>query len=105
MAQLDEEELLFLENIKNDAPKQQLIKIEQYVRTHSYYDMKNKEVVALKNGKSINEKMYICKQRIDELKDKNSELDVQLEDKKRAGVCADFATITIALLRKAGFLS
>jgi transglutaminase-like putative cysteine protease len=105
IAQLDEEELLFLDSIKNDTPKQQLIKIEQYVRKHSFYDKNNNDVANLKAKKSIDEKMYVCKKRIDELKEKKIEISSELEDKKRAGVCADFATITIAMLRQAGFLS
>lgn len=104
IVQLDEEELLFLDSIKNDTPKQKLIKIEQYVRTHSFYDQDNKEVMEVKRGKSLDERMYICSRRVEELKDKNPELTPQLEGKKWAGVCADFANITVAMLRKAGFL-
>jgi hypothetical protein len=105
IAQPDEEELLFLDSIKNDAPKKKLIKIEQYVRKHSFYDENNKEVANLKSKKSIDEKIYVCKKRIDELKEKKSELALDVEEKKRAGVCADFATISAVLLRKAGFIS
>ncbi|MFA6255823.1 MAG: hypothetical protein WC606_01445 [Candidatus Absconditabacterales bacterium] len=105
VSQLDEEELLFLDSIKNDAPKQKLIKIEQYVRNHSFYDRNNKEVMNLKAKKSMDEKIYIYKKRIEELKETKTELADSLEGKKRAGVCTDFALISATMLRKAGFLS
>jgi hypothetical protein len=84
VSQLDEEELLFLDSIKNDAPKQKLIKIEQYVRNHSFYDRNNKEVMNLKAKKSMDEKIYIYKKRIEELKETKTELADSLEGKKRA---------------------
>lgn len=105
IAQLDEEELMFLDSIKNETPKQKLIKIEQYVRQHSFYDRNNKEVEEYKTEKSIDERMYVSQKRIEELIEKNPGLVSDLENKKRAGVCADFANITAAMLRKAWFLS
>ena len=105
ITQMDEEELLFLDSIKGNTPKEKLILIEKYVRNHSFYDMDNKEVIDLKEDKSIDERTYVCQKRIDELKAKKPELASQLENKKRAGVCADFATITVSMLRQAGFLS
>lgn len=99
---LDEEELFFIESIQSLSIKEKLIKIEQYVRDHSFYDRDNKEVMDIKTGKSLDEKLYICKQRIAELKANKPELLEQLTNKKWAGVCADFAIITMAMMRQAG---
>jgi len=79
--------------------------IERFVRDISYYDFDNKEVIDLKRGKSLEEKMYIMEQRVEELKSRNPESAEKLKNKKHAGVCADFALTTATLLRKAGFLS
>ena len=94
---------LFLESIKNQTPKEQVIDIEKFIRTISYYDMKNGEVMPIKRGTLPDERFEIMSTRIDELKEKTP--DESLQGKLYAGVCADFAVLASATLREAGFLS
>ena len=105
VAELPEECEIFLDSIKEKSPKEQVVLIERWVRDMCYYDNKNREVMALKRGKGLEEKMFVMEQRLDELKAKNLDLAEKFKNKKYAGVCADFTIITAALLRKAGFLS
>jgi translation initiation factor 1 (eIF-1/SUI1) len=93
----------FVESIKNLPPKQRTIEIEKFVREIGYYDDGNKEVMDLKNNKSTEEKLYIMQTRLDELKEKDEKLN-KLSHKRYAGVCADFAMLTTAILRKAEIL-
>ncbi|MFA5886976.1 MAG: transglutaminase domain-containing protein [Patescibacteria group bacterium] len=102
LAELPEETDLFIESIKNKDPKEQVMAIENFVRQVSYYDKKNREVSPLKTGASLEDRFSIMESRVDELREKNK---ISLEGKKYAGVCADFAMLTSALLRKAGFPS
>jgi hypothetical protein len=44
----DTETDFFLSSLKSLPLKEQLMKIEQYVREHAFYDMKNKETKELK---------------------------------------------------------
>ncbi len=106
LCNISDDSKLFLQSISTLSPKQKIITIEQYVRDKSFYDYGNKEVMDIKRWKSIEEKNYICEQRIDELQQRKPELKNILDWKKRAGVCADFATILIGeLLREAWFVS
>jgi len=101
----DRETDFFLTSLKTLPLDQQLTNIEQYVRQHAFYDMKNAEVNGLKFQKPNQERLFICEQRIQQLTTEHPELATQLQGKKRAGVCADFALITTAMLRQAGILA
>lgn len=105
IADLPEEIDLFLMGIKSYSPKEQVIAIEQFVRELGYYDMKNGEMLNLKQGKSLEERFGIMETRIAELAEVSPEQAKRLEGKKYAGVCADFAVLTAAILRRAGFVS
>jgi len=96
---------VFIEQIWDKPPKEQLILTERFVRDLSYYDFDNAEVIKLKAGKSIEEQIYIMEQRMEELKKNDWELEEKLKNKKFAGVCADFAVLTTAILRELGFVS
>lgn len=99
---LDAELELFLQSIENKSLKEKVIAIESFVRDIGYYDFDNREVMEEKRGKSIEEKLYISKLRMDALRDNNKELAELTKNKIYAGVCADFTNITVELLRKAG---
>jgi hypothetical protein len=105
LAPLPEEIDLFLMGIKDREPKEQVQAIEQFVRSVSYYDMKNGEVIGLKRDKPLEERLEIMEARVDELKEKDEKNKEALAGKKYAGVCADFAVLAAAILRKAGFAS
>jgi hypothetical protein len=84
------------------TPKEQVIEIERYVRAIGYYDTKNEETVPAKQGKTLGDKFFLAEMRAEELRSNGQP---GLEGKRFAGVCADYAGITCALLRKAGFPS
>jgi hypothetical protein len=87
---------------KSLTPKEQVEDIENFVREVGYYDTNNQETLAAKQGKKLEDKFFLAEARILELRANGTP---GLENKKIAGVCADYASITSALLRKAGFLS
>ncbi len=93
---------LFLESINNKEPKEKVLLIEEFVRSICHYDMKNGEMMAIKKGKSIEEKLDLMEARVEELKQNGQG---NLSGKKYAGVCADFALLSTAILRQAGFIS
>jgi len=101
ISDLPDEAELFLSQIKDKSPKDKVIAIENFVRKIGYYDFDNGEVLSLKRDKSLEEQFYIMRQRAEELKEKGE----QLGGKKFAGVCDDFANLTLAMLREAGFVS
>jgi hypothetical protein len=103
IVELPDEIELFIEKIKDKDPRERVESIESFVRSICHYDMKNKEVTSLKNGKSFEELLSIMEDRMYELKEVDS--GKSLSGKKYAGVCADFAVLTTAILRKAGFMS
>jgi len=105
IAEFPEEIDLFLEQIKTKNPKEQVQAIEQFVRFISYYDMKNAEMMGLKRGKTLDERLEIMRTRIDELRERGNINKEVLQNKMYAGVCADFAVLTAAILRRAGFIS
>jgi hypothetical protein len=93
----------FLDGIKNLSPLSKLIEIEKFARRISYYDFDNKEVMSLKSGKGNDERLAIMEMRMSEISAKQS--DNSVIGTKYAGVCADFAVLTTAMLREAGFVS
>lgn len=96
------EDLQFLINsLKDSSPKEKIIAIETYVRENSHYDDNNKETLDLKRGKNITEIIDIMEFRAQELKERGD----NKTHKKYAGVCADFALLTSALLREANIAS
>ncbi len=105
LCDLPEELDMFIESISDRTPKEKVFAIEKFVKDMSYYDFDNAEAAPLKRGKSLEEKMMLMEERMDELKEKKPEYAAQLADKKFAGVCADFGLITAALLRRAGIVS
>ncbi len=92
---------IFIKSIENKSPKEKVLAIENYVKNNGYYDKDNQEISDLKKGKSIDEIIYVMELRAQELQ----ENDKNKNQKKYAGVCADFAILTTALLRKAGIAS
>jgi transglutaminase-like putative cysteine protease len=92
---------IFINSISNLSPIEKLIAIEDYVRKISYYDFNNRDVQALKLGKSNDERLSIMRSRLENLSGKG----VDIQGKMFAGVCADFAVLTTSLLRKSGFVS
>lgn len=101
IADLPEDLGLFVNSLNSLSPKERVIEIENFVRTNSYYDFKNGETTALKNNKNITEIIDIMELRAQELKERGEETN----GKKYAGLCADFALLTTALLRQANFAS
>ncbi len=92
---------IFIASIKGLSPVNQLIEIEEMVRAVSFYDMNNKESMEGKYGKGNDEKLFIMRSRMEELNERG----VASSGKMFAGVCADFAMLTTAMLREAGFVS
>ncbi|MFO1463120.1 MAG: HEAT repeat domain-containing protein [bacterium] len=82
------------------APKEKVLRIQAMVRELGWYDKKNDEVSSQKVGRPVAEQIFFSEQRLAELRKK----DPSIPAKKRfAGVCSDFALITAAMLREAGF--
>ncbi len=104
LATFSDEENLFISSLESLEPKEKVIAIEEYVRKLGFYDFDNGEISNLKRGKSPDEQIAIMEARIEELK-KDPKKAGELSGKKYAGVCADFALVTVSLLRKAGILS
>jgi len=104
IARLPSELKAFLNSIAELAPVEKLEAIEDFVRAVSYYDFNNREMQKEKQGKGADEVIKIMAERLKELEKKaKPEEKGQLTGKKFAGVCADFAKLTTALLREAGF--
>ena len=101
---LPEEVKLFLASIEALPPKEKITAIESFVRQIGYYDYKNGEVRGLKSEKSADDRLAIMEARTDELR-MGGDLAEKVRGKKYSGVCADFALLTTAILREAGFLS
>ncbi|MFZ5392027.1 MAG: transglutaminase-like domain-containing protein [Patescibacteria group bacterium] len=93
-----------LEKIELLSPKGKVEAIEEFVKKIGYYDMKNAETLEDKNDITLDERLILMKSRMDSLK-KNPKMAGKLEKKFVAGVCADYALLTVALLRKAGFMA
>ncbi|MFO1463578.1 MAG: hypothetical protein U1F66_07345 [bacterium] len=81
------------------TPKAKLQAIEEMVREWGWYAYDPTEVLEAKRGKSIDEKLHRAQARIEALRAKDSSIPIS---KGMAGVCADFAPLTVALLREAG---
>lgn len=105
LAQLPVELEAFLLSIDSLPPKKQVMAIESFVRDISYYDFNNKETQDKKQNTSIEELMMVMSMRMDELRSQNKQVARDASDKKYAGVCADFAKLTAALLRRKGLIS
>ncbi|MCR4280324.1 MAG: transglutaminase domain-containing protein [Candidatus Komeilibacteria bacterium] len=105
LVELPEDIDLFLQEIKAKPPKEQVELIEQYVRSISFYDNNNGEVIPLKKNKSLDERLEIMEARVDELRERYPDREKSFDGKKYAGVCADFAVLAAAILRRAGFLA
>jgi hypothetical protein len=91
----------FIDSIETLSPIEKLMTIEEYVQQVSYYDFDNKKVQAVKRGKNNDERLAIMQIRMDDITAEKPEI----KGKMFAGVCADFALLTTAMLRHAGFTS
>lgn len=90
---------------KDLAPKDKLIAIEKLVRSLGFYDFDNQTTKESKRSRPVADKMALMCLRVDDLLAQSPEMAQNLRGKEFAGVCADFALITCAALRKAGFLA
>jgi hypothetical protein len=88
---------IFVRGLKDKSPREQVIAIQEFCYEYGYYNL-DKEP---RDTNSFEERLSIMEGRMDELKEK----DPKLAHKLYAGICTDFATLTTALLRKAGFVS
>ncbi len=105
IAILPDELVSFAHSIENLAPKEKVVAVERKIRELGYYDFDNKEVQDDKRSKNLDEVFSVMRARIKEVKRKKPELAQELAGKQYAGVCADFAKLTTALLRQSGFVS
>ncbi|MDD4803781.1 MAG: transglutaminase domain-containing protein [Candidatus Pacebacteria bacterium] len=105
VATMPDEIKLFLISIEDKSPKEKIVEVENFVRKYGYYDFENREVQKEKRGKSISEVFSVMEFRMQEIKRNKPELREQLQDKKYAGVCADFSLLTTAMLRELGIPS
>ncbi len=114
IAKLPAEFLVFLKSLETLPPREKVAAIQNFVKRIGFYDFANKEVQGLRWGKNIEDKLVLMKARWEELSARGgsalggkakSTAAAGMAGKQYAGVCADFAEITAALLREAGFLS
>ncbi|MEN9558687.1 MAG: hypothetical protein RL141_1056 [Candidatus Parcubacteria bacterium] len=101
---LPEEEKLFLRSIQKHPPLERAIAIQRRVLECGHYDFANKEVQAQKRGGSFADIFGLMRQRMVELRKRDTKNEM-LKGKKYAGVCADFAKLTTAMMRESGLLS
>lgn len=102
LAPMNEEVELFLQSIESLPPLEKVMRIEEYVRAVGYYDVKNDQVARKKIGKSVSRQLAVMETRMNQLCRRGKDIP---KSKRYAGICADFANLTIAILRKAGFLA
>lgn len=105
IAILPDELVSFARSIENLAPKEKVVAVERKIRELGYYDFDNKEVQEEKRDKNLNEVFSVMRARMKKIKREKPELAQELAGKQYAGVCADFAKLTTALLRQSGFVS
>jgi hypothetical protein len=106
IARLSPELEMFVASLEDQNPKEKLIAIESYVRSIGYYDFGNKEAMKDKRkAEGLEERFSIMEARMRDIKERKPELARELSGKKYAGVCADFAVLTTALMRRAGLPS
>jgi hypothetical protein len=100
---LNIEDEVFLESIKKQSPKERLYAIEDYVKSISYYDFNNGEVMGEKEDLTLEENLSFMSIRYRELASKNE--DLKKSGKRYAGVCSDFAMLTTVFMQKAGLMA
>jgi hypothetical protein len=88
---------IFVAGLKDKSPREQVIAIQEFCYEYGYYNLDKQP----RDTNSLEERLSIMEGRMDELKEK----DPKLAHKLYAGICTDFAALTAALLRKAGFVS
>lgn len=99
---LPAEVALYLRSLLSLPPKERLIAVQQYIQKIGYYDMDNRAALgAQKHGLGLADKLPIMADRMRDLKQE----DPRLAGKQFAGVCAEFAELTAAALREAGFIA
>ncbi len=100
--QLPPELKLFIKKIESLEPLEKIVAIETQVRAIAHYDMDNRDVMAAKQGLNPDEQLHFMQSRMNELRGKNLSLNAPgQKNKLYAGVCADFALLSLALLREA----
>jgi len=104
LARLPDDVRMFIDSLRSRSPKEQVQAVEAFVRRYGYYDFDNGEVVKEKQGKNIEEILFIMEIRLQELR-RRPELRSFLYNKKYAGVCADFAILASAMMRELGLPS
>jgi hypothetical protein len=104
LTRLPDEMKMFLDSLRSRSPKEQLQAVEAFVRRYGYYDFDNVEVIKEKQGKSLEEILSIMEIRLQELR-RRPDLSEALNNKKYAGVCADFALMASAMMRELGIPS
>ena len=92
----------FFKEIEDLPPKEKLLKIKEFIQGNGFYDFDNGEVNEEKRGVSLQTLFDKMQDRVIDLKSRDSR---DLSEKTMAGVCTDFANITVAMLREAGFVS
>jgi len=104
LARLPDDVKLFLNSLRSRPPKEQVQAVEAFVRRYGYYDFDNSEVIKEKEGKSLEEIFSIMEIRLQELRRRSGQNEI-LKNKKYAGVCADFALFSSAMMRELGLPS
>jgi len=105
IAKLPDEMMVFIKSIDGMTPVEKLIEIEKFVKNIGYYDFDNRVVQEKKKGKVLNDIFAVMRNRMSQIKREKRDKAKDLDHKKYAGVCTDFAKLTTALLREAGFVS
>ncbi len=88
---------IFIASLADKTPREKVIAIQEFCYEYGYYNLDDQP----RDTDSFDERLAIMEGRMDELRATDS----NLASKKYAGICTDFATLTTAMLRKAGFVS
>ncbi len=88
---------MFVRGLAGKSPREKVIAIQEFCYTYGYYSLGEEA----KDSDSFEERLSIMELRMDALRAEKPEL----AGKKYAGICTDFASLSAALLRRAGFVS
>jgi len=94
---LGDEMDIFIRGIQDKTPREQVIAIQEFCYEYGYYNLDNE----VRDTDNFEERLSIMEFRMNDLKKEKPEL----AGKKYAGICTDFASLTAAMLRRAGFVS
>lgn len=88
---------IFIRSISDKSPREQVIAIQEFCYQYGFYNFDSE----VRETGSLEDRLAIMEGRMDKLK-----IDwPELAGKKFAGICTDYANLTSALLRRAGFVS